>query len=87
VKKRNVTIALDEDLAKWARVRAAQCDKSLSQFLAETLEKDMEAEMEAQRERARRGLERFLSIGPWPLSKPGDRYPTREELYDRPGLR
>ena len=87
VKKRNVTVSLDEDVAKWARVRAAQCDKSLSQLVADLIRRDMESDIEVQRERAKRGWEQFLSIGPWHLSNPGDRYPTRDEIYDRPVLR
>ncbi|MHB8481680.1 MAG: DUF6364 family protein [Nitrospiria bacterium] len=36
--KRNITITLDEDLAKEAKVLAAQKDTSVSQLLAEFLE-------------------------------------------------
>ena len=36
------------------------------------------------RVRARRG---YLAAGATPLSQPGGRYPSRQELHDRPGLR
>src|SRR5687767_6342592 len=39
---RNVTITLEERVAAWARVRAAQRDQSLSRFLSELLEQQMD---------------------------------------------
>ncbi len=38
---KNVTISLNEKIARWARVKAAEQDKSLSRFLAELLEERM----------------------------------------------
>lgn len=32
-------------------------------------------------------MERFFAPLPGPLRRPGQRLPTRDELYDRPGLR
>ena len=41
---KNVTITLDERVAHWARIRAAEADTSLSRFLGRILEERMEQE-------------------------------------------
>lgn len=79
---KNVTISLDEAVARWARVRAAEQDKSLSRFLAELLEEQMTREQDRQR-----WLETFRSVKPVRLREPGEKLPTRDELYDRNVLR
>jgi hypothetical protein len=80
---RNVTISLDEDTARWARVRAAEEDKSLSRFIAELLEKER-----CQGDAYTAAMERFFSVAPRVLrDDPSVLYPSRKELYDRPGLR
>jgi hypothetical protein len=56
---KNVTISLDETVARWARVKAAEEDKSLSRFLAELLEERMKHEADYQA-----GLEVFRSKSP-----------------------
>ena len=78
----NITIALPEDLARWLRVKAAEHDRSVSRWIAELLEgkRRQEGEYVA-------AMERCLAIKPRKLEWPGGRRPTREELYDRPGLR
>jgi hypothetical protein len=80
---RNVTLTVEDELLRWARVRAAQEDKSVSRFLADLLkrERDQTAAYEEayQRFQARRRHDQAVSDG-----RP---YPTRDELYDRPGLR
>ena len=69
-------------------MRAAECDKSLSQLVADLIRSDMESDVEAKRERAKQGWEQFKAVEPRQLrNHPGEKYPTREELYDRPGLR
>lgn len=75
---KNVTISLDETIARWARVKAAEQDKSLSRFLAELLEEQMkhEADYDA-------AYRRFLSVKPVRLREPGKKLPTRDEIYDR----
>ena len=79
---KNVTIALPEDLARWLRVKAAEDDRSVSRWIAELLEgrRRQEDEYEA-------AMKRYLAIKPRKIEWPGGRRPTREELYDRPGLR
>ena len=79
---KNVTIALPEDLARWLRVKAAEDDRSVSRWIAELLEgrRRQEDEYDA-------AMRRALAREPRKLEWPEGRRPTREELYDRPGLR
>ncbi len=75
---RNVTITLDDETARWARIEAARQDTSVSKFVGAMLRERMHRSDEY--ERAKRS---YLSRGPVPMSGPGDRYPTREEIYER----
>jgi hypothetical protein len=79
---KNVTITLDEKTAAWARSHAAERDMSLSRFVGELLEKTMRESREY-----RRAMRSYLSRQPTRLKKGGERYPPREELYDRRSLR
>lgn len=80
---RNVTISLDEDLARKARVAAAEHDMSLSKFVAELLRKEVDTASGAY-EAAKR---EFLSTPAYIVRQPGEALPTREEVHDRPVLR
>jgi len=77
---RNVTITLDEDVARWARVKAAEENSSVSRLVGELLRDLMRRHQRF--DRARREFKRLssavISSGP---------YPRREDLHDRPGLR
>lgn len=79
-KLRNVTITLDEALAKWARIEAARRDTSVSQYLAAILRRQMvsESEYEAARKRA---LKRK------PFLKTDGKYLSREEAHGRSDFR
>jgi hypothetical protein len=80
---KNITITLDEETAAWARVRAAEQDASLSRFIGDLLRQHMRDSREYQE-----AMRSYLSRGPFhALTGPAERYPTREELYDRAGLR
>ena len=79
---KNVTIALDERVARWARVKAAEQDKSLSRLLADLLEEWMRQESSEEE-----FLETFRSVKPVLLREEGEKLPKREELYDRKVLR
>ena len=79
---KNVTITLDEDTAAWARVEAARADKSLSRFIGEMLQERMR-----KNDAYEAAMQRWLAIKPVPLRAPGEKLPTRDELYDRPVLR
>jgi hypothetical protein len=79
---RNVTITLDEQVAGWARVRAAQLDQSLSSFVADLLREKM-----SQNDSYRLSMEAFLAEKPVRLKRRGQKYPARASLHDRAGLR
>jgi hypothetical protein len=79
---KNLTITLDEETARLARIRASEREMSLSRYIGEVLRKELrhddayEAAYRAWRTRK-----------PFPLKGPPEPYPKREELYDRPVLR
>jgi hypothetical protein len=79
---KNVTITLDEETARWARIEAARRGTSVSRLVGEILaeRRAREAEYEA-------AMGRFLGRGPVPLKSPGQTYPSRNDLYDRDILR
>ncbi len=75
---KNVTIALDEKVARWARVRAAEQDTSLSRLIGEMLRLKMVEE-----ENYLNAKEKYFSQPSGNLKKPGAKYPRREELHVR----
>lgn len=79
---KNITVTLDEKVAAWVRIYAAQRNKSVSRVLGEFL---MERMREAQDYND--AMRRYLSKKPVTLKPVNGRYPRREELYDRARLR
>jgi FMN-dependent NADH-azoreductase len=77
---RNVTITLEESVARWARMEAARRDTSVSQLLAGILKERMK-EKDSYESAMRRALARK------PFPKTDGRYLTREETHDRTRLR
>jgi len=79
-KLRNVTLTLEESVARWARVEAARQDLSVSRFLANILIERMKEndEYEAAKRRA---------LARKPFLKSDGRYLSREEAHDRANLR
>lgn len=76
---RNVTITLDDETARWARVEAAKKDISLSRLIRNLLEETYRHDTEYQR-----AMEDYFSRkSTQPLKRPGERYPTRDEIYER----
>ncbi|MEN8661593.1 MAG: hypothetical protein ACN4GF_04515 [Lentimonas sp.] len=75
---KNVTITLEEDVARWARVWAAEHDTSVSRILGETLKEKMQKERTYSRAQAS-----YFSRKPTLLKQVKQTYPTRDELYDR----
>ena len=75
---RNVTITLDEEVARWARIKAAELDTSVSRLVGEMLREKM---LDEQSYRA--AMQRFLAKQPRKLSEPGVVYPRREQLHER----
>ena len=79
-KLRNITITLEEDVARWARVEAAREDTSVSGMLAEILKARME-----KRDGYQRAMRRALARKPF--LKSDGKYMTREEAHERASLR
>ena len=79
---KNVTITLDEEVARWARIRAAEQDTSLSRLVGELLREKMLHEGNYQT-----SMQDYLAQSPRVLKKKRDKYPNREALHDRQGLR
>lgn len=79
-KLRNVTVTLEESIARWARIEAARQDISVSRLLAGIL-KDRMREKDGYEAAMRRALSRK------PFLKTDGRYPNREEAHDRDHLR
>ncbi len=77
---RNITITLEEHVARWGRLEAAKRETSVSRFLGRMLEERMGQEDEYERA-MRRALHRK------PFLKTDGRYASREEVHDRAGLR
>ncbi|MGH2671346.1 MAG: hypothetical protein ACRDHC_00050 [Actinomycetota bacterium] len=76
---KNVTVTLDEETARWARIEAARRDVSVSSLLRELLREHMGG-----RESYAGAMERYLGRGTRKLGGP---LPSREEVHDRAGLR
>ena len=79
---KNITLALDEQTAAWARVQAAEQNMSLSRYVGEILQDRMRhsrAYAKAMRE--------SLAEKPLALTGTWEPYPTREEIHDRSMLR
>lgn len=79
---KNVTITVDEKVARWARIEAAKRDTSVSRMIGEMLAEKMQAD-----QRYEAAMDEFKGLQPAVLSGPGDTYPTRDELHDRSDLR
>jgi plasmid stability protein len=75
---KNVTITLDEEVARWARIRAAERETSVSRFVGAFLREKMQEE-----ETYQAAMQHYLSHPPQALKSPGAGYPRREDLYDR----
>jgi hypothetical protein len=79
-KLRNVTVTLEENVARWARIEAARQDTSVSQLLAGILKKRMQ-ENDSYERAMRQALARE------PFLKTDGRYLSREEVHDRSRFR
>ena len=79
---KNVTITLDEEVARWARIMAAEQNTSVSRLVGELLREKMVEEQNYQI-----AMQQYLSQPPKMLKSPGEKFPAREALYERKGLR
>jgi hypothetical protein len=76
----NLTVTADEEVLRWARIRAAERNTSVARLVGELLRQHMESE--SRYESARR---RFMARKPRRLSR--GPYPSRDELHERARLR
>ena len=74
---KNVTITLDEKVAAWARVRAAERETSVSRLVGEMLKEKMIEE-----ESYHASMQNYLSQSPRLIKEPGTKYPNREKLHE-----
>jgi hypothetical protein len=77
---RNVTVTLEEDVARWARLEAARNDTSVSRLLGDILKERMRRSDEY-----RRAMRRALAGKP--LFRSDGKYLSREEVHDRTRFR
>jgi len=75
---KNVTITLDEEVARWVRIKAAEEESSVSRLVREMLREKMIAEHSY-----RSAMQRYLSKKPLRLSEPSANYTFREDLHER----
>jgi len=78
---KNVTITVDEKVARWVRVSAAEHDLSVSRYVGEMLKSRMQSELGYDR-----AMKSFLGREARALKTNGS-YPSREEIHDRSVLR
>jgi len=76
---KNVTVKLSDEAAEWIRIHAAERKASVSRILGEMVEERMRASS-----RYEAACRHFLTRKLRPLKNPGEEYPKREDLYDRP---
>jgi antitoxin VapB len=84
---KNITIAVDEALARETRIAAATAGKSVSRFIADML-KEKVASGQARSTKSKEGVaERLMEIGRRAAARPilDDRHPD-DILYDEFGL-
>jgi hypothetical protein len=74
---KNVTITLDEEVARWARIWAAEHDTSVSRLVGDLLHQRM---LEEQGYQA--SMKQYLGAKPKRLKRSG-KYPSRQELHER----
>ena len=78
---KNITITVDEETARWARIEAAHRNTSVSRLIGELLHERMRTQTTYQD-----AMQRYLARTPTALKDSG-RYPSREDLHDRGSLR
>ena len=79
---KNVTITLEEEVARWARIRAAERETSVSRLVGEMLRDKMLEE-----ESYQTAMRQYLSQTPRSLKSPGAKYPKRKDLHERKHIR
>jgi hypothetical protein len=75
---KNVTITLDEKVAVWTSIRAAEQETSVSRIVGEMLKEKMVEEDNYQA-----SMQQYFSKTPTHLKKTGTRYPDRDMIHER----
>ncbi len=75
---RNITITVEEGVARWARIWAARHGSSVSKLVGELLKEKMELERGYQA-----AMKRDLARTPMRLKAAGAGYPTRDDVHGR----
>jgi hypothetical protein len=75
---RNITITLEEIVARWVRLKAAEEDTSVARWVGQLIAERMRDE-----EQYDSAQNEFFAIRPRRLKREGG-YPSRDELHDRP---
>jgi len=76
-KRRNMTITVDEDVARWARIKAAEQDTSVAQLVGELLRAHMLEE-----DAYEAAMKEHFSQKPKVL-RARRRYPSRDAMHER----
>jgi hypothetical protein len=76
--KKNVTVVMDEETARWVRVEAARRDLSVSAYLGQVLRRERDRE-----EGYKEAMDRFMSREPRALDAKGVPLPKRDEIHAR----
>ena len=79
---KKITTTLQQGLAPWLRVKAAEDDRSVSKWLAELLER-----MRPQEDAYQTAMRRCLEVKPRKVDWLDGHKLTSKQLYDRPRLR
>ena len=75
---KNVTVTLEPGVARWARVRAAEQEMSLSRYLGELLRREMDDTAAY-----RAAMQEYLGREPMKLRDDASPLPGRDELHER----
>jgi plasmid stability protein len=75
---KNVTIVLDEEVARWVRIRAAEHDTSVSRFVGDLLRQMMEEQQQYEQ-----AWNTFSSVQAKLLRKRGETLPARDDVHER----
>ena len=75
---KNVTVTLDPETARWARIEAARRDTSVSRLLGDILRERM-----ANEQAYDTAMHRYLGQSPAVHRRSGEAYPSREALHER----
>ena len=74
---KNVTVTLEDEVARWARMLAARHETSVSRILGRLLRERMEEDVGYEQ-----SMRRFLSRYPVKLKRERTSYPSRESLHE-----